>query len=82
MSGNALPEDYEEMWEQQRIKAAQEKEIKCVCVCGEERVLNVTVDNEDTAHVTHYLCKCGRFMCVVGAEPGLHTPIDLMLETP
>lgn len=80
MSGNALPEDYEEMWEKERL-AALEKEIKCACVCGEVRVFKVPVDNEDTAQVTPYPCKCGRFMCVVGAEPGLHTHIDLMFET-
>jgi hypothetical protein len=79
MSGNALPEDYEEMWERERL-AALEKEIKCACVCGEVRVFKVPVDNEDTAQVTPYPCKCGRFMCVVGKTTAPDTLLDNLLD--
>jgi hypothetical protein len=80
MSGNALPEDYEELWRQEELKSKNKKEIKCVCVCGRERILEVDKDNEDLTQITNYPCKCGLFMCVVGTKPGLHTPIDLMWE--
>lgn len=81
MSGNALPEDYEEMWRKEAEREAIARlTINAVCACGNVRSVQVPPGDFEPKRITEEPCTCGRFMCVVGVETGTHTPIDLMLD--